>query len=216
MPLLSYKELSKIDVLPFCDHRKAKDDKGKTIDVPYLNWAKCIELLHQYGADTVYYTPLKAPNGSYLFESKIVNNKDGRTTGCYFVSAEIHIDDSVFTMDMPLLNGSLVVYDDTLNQLRISNCHARAFVKGVAIHTGLGFSLWVSDKDSDVGNDDLSGHSIYAIKQRIEMLITAKMSTGGMSQKELFDAINISEKQFNLIMKAFDNIAILEERLRRI
>lgn len=216
MPLLSYKELSKIDVLPFCDHRKAKDDKGKTIDVPYLNWAKCIELLHQYGADTVYYTPLKAPNGSYLFESKIVNNKDGRTTGCYFVSVEIHIDDSVFTMDMPLLNGSLVVYDDTLNQLRISNCHARAFVKGVAIHTGLGFSLWVSDKDSDVGNDDLSGHSIYAIKQRIEMLITAKMSTGGMSQKELFDAINISEKQFNLIMKAFDNIAILEERLRRI
>lgn len=216
MPLLSYKELSKIDVLPFCDHRKAKDDKGKTIDVPYLNWAKCIELLHQYGADVVYYTPLKAPNGSYLFESKIVNNKDGRTTGCYFVSVEIHIDDSVFTMDMPLLNGSLVVYDDTLNQLRISNCHARAFVKGVAIHTGLGFSLWVSDKDSDVGNDDLSGHSIYAIKQRIEMLITAKMSTGGMSQKELFDAINISEKQFNLIMKAFDNIAILEERLRRI
>lgn len=216
MPLLSYKELSKIDVLPFCDHRKAKDDKGKTIDVPYLNWAKCIELLHQYGADVVYYTPLKAPNGSYLFESKIVNNKDGRTTGCYFVSVEIHIDDSVFTMDMPLLNGSLVVYDDTLNQLRISNCHARAFVKGVAIHTGLGFSLWVSDKDSDVGNDDLSGHSIYAIKQRIEMLITAKMSTGGMSQKELFDVINISEKQFNLIMKAFDNIAILEERLRRI
>lgn len=216
MPLLNYKELSKVDVLPFCDYRKAKDDKGKTIDVPYLNWAKCIELLHQYGADTVYYTPLKAPNGSYLFESKIVNNKDGRTTGCYFVSVEIYIDDSVFIMDMPLLNGSLVVYDDTLNQLRISNCHARAFVKGVAIHTGLGFSLWVSDKDSDAGNDDLSGHNIYAIKQRIEMLITAKMSTGGMSQKELFDVINISEKQFNLIMKAFDNIAILEDRLRRI
>ena len=216
MPLLNYKELSKVDVLPFCDYRKAKDDKGKTIDVPYLNWAKCIELLHQYGADTVYFTPLKAPNGSYLFESKVVNNKDGRTTGCYFVSVEIHIDDSVFTMDMPLLNGSIVVYDDTLNQLRISNCHARAFVKGVAIHTGLGFSLWVSDKDSDADNDDLSGHNIYAIKQRIEMLITAKMSTGGMSQKELFDVINISEKQFNLIMKAFDNIAILEERLRRI
>src|SRR5699024_378236 len=131
-----------------CDKREAKDDRGHKVQVPYLNWATCKNLLHENGAESVYFVPLKAPNGSYLFMSAEVENKDGRRTGCWFVSVEIHIDGRTFTMDMPLMNGSLVVYEDTLNQLRISNAHARAFVKGVAIHTGLGFSLWCTDKDT--------------------------------------------------------------------
>ena len=213
MALLKYDELVKIDVTPFCDTRDAKDDNGKTIKVPYLNWAKCIELLHQHGAETVYYTPLKTPEGSYLFESKRVTSKQERTTGCYFVSVEIHIDDLVFTMDMPLLNGSLVVYDDTLNQLRISNCHARAFVKGVAIRTGLGFGLWAGETDTDNAADDLSIHNIYAIKQRLELLITQKMKKNGLSQKELCDAIGIDNKRFVRDMQAFDDIALIEKKV---
>lgn len=120
MALKSYNELVKLDVAKHCEYRDAKDEQGRKIRVPYLNWAKCIELLHQNGAETVYYTPLRAPDGSYLFSSAAVSNKDGRKTGCWFVSVEIHIDDLTFTMDMPLLNGSIMVYEDTLNQLRIS------------------------------------------------------------------------------------------------
>lgn len=211
--LKPFNELYQLDVIPYCDMREAKDDKGKKIQVPYLNWAKCVELLHENGAEIVYYTPLRGSDGSYLFASKDVANKDGRKTGCYFVSVEIHIDDLTFTMDMPLMNGSIVVYDDTLNQLRIANCHARAFVKGVAIRTGLGFKLWVNDKDTDPAPDDLSGHNINAIKQRIEQLITAKLQSG-MDMDDIYHALGISKKQFDSTMLAFQNIQFIENKLR--
>lgn len=213
--LKPYSELVKIDVLPFCDKREAKDDRGKKVQVPYLNWATCKNLLHENGAESVYFVPLKAPNGSYLFMSAEVENKDGRRTGCWFVSVEIHIDDRTFTMDMPLMNGSLVVYEDTLNQLRIANAHARAFVKGVAIHTGLGFSLWCSDKDTETDPDDLSGHSIVAIKRRIETELTAKMQRG-MDMDDILSAIGINRRQFDNTMKAIDNIQWLESQILKL
>ena len=213
MGLKPYSELVKLNVLPYCDHREAKDDRGKKILVPYLNWAKCVELLHENGAETVYYTPLRGPDGSYLFPSASVENKDKRRTGCWFVSVKIHIDDLTFTMDMPLLNGSLMVYEDTLNQLRIANCHARAFVKGVAIRTGLGFNLWISDKDTDPAPDDLSGHSILAVKQRVEQLITAKLQNG-IDMEDMYRALGISKKRFDLIMASFNDINVLENKVR--
>lgn len=214
MALKSFKELYDLDVSSRCDQREAKDDKGKRIFVPYLNWAKCVELLHENGAEVVYYTPLRGPDGSYLFQSKEVENKDKRKTGCYFVSVEIHIDDLVFTMDMPLMNGSIVVYDDTLNQLRISNCHARAFVKGVAIRTGLGFKLWINDKDTDPAPDDLSSHNIMAIKQRIEQLITAKLQDGA-DMNDIYNKLNVTKKQFDQTMLAFQNIQYFENKLKQ-
>lgn len=213
--LKGFNELVKIDVLPFCDTRRAKDDTGKPIEVPYLPWAKCKMLLHENGANDVYFVPMKNENGGYLFQSKEVHDKNGRTTGCYFVSVEIHIDDKTFRMDMPLMNGSLVVYDDTLNQLRISNAHARAFVKGVAIHTGLGFKLWLNDKDTDRAEDDLSQHNIMAVKQRIEMLITQKLQSG-MDVPHILSAIGLSKKQYELIMAGFNNIQHLENELKRL
>lgn len=213
--LKPYSELVKIDVLPYCDKREAKDDRGKKVQVPYLNWATCKNLLHENGAESVYFVPLKAQNGSYLFMSAEVENKDGRRTGCWFVSVEIHIDDRTFTMDMPLMNGSLVVYEDTLNQLRISNAHARAFVKGVAIHTGLGFSLWCTDKDTEQDPDDLSGHSIVAIKRRIETELTAKMQRG-MDMDDILSTIGINRRQFDNTMKAIDNIQWLESQILKL
>ena len=213
MALKPYKELVEFDVLQYCEYRDAKDDQGKKIKVPYLNWAKCVELLHENGAEVVSYTPLRGPDGSYLFSSCNVSNKDGRKTGCWFVSVEIHIDDLTFTMDAPVMNGSLMVYEDTLNQLRIANCHARAFVKGVAIRTGLGFKLWCSEKDTDPAPDDLSGHSIFAIKQRVEQIITAKLQNG-LDMADLYAAVGISRKQFETIMATFNSINVLENKLR--
>lgn len=215
--LKKFDELYKIDVMPYCKTKKGKDDNGKVIDIPYLNWGKCAELLRDNGAERVYYIPLKNEEGSFLFSSKEVKNKDGRTTGCYFVSVEIHIDDLVFTQDLPLMNGSLVVYDDTLNQLRISNAHARAFVKGVAIHTGLGFSLWVNDnEDEKTESEDLSIHNIFKIKQRIEQTITDKLKRG-MTKGEIADKCGLKEKDLDLILtKYVGGIAYLEDALRKL
>ena len=49
MALLPFEELIKVDVRPFCETRKAKDDNGNVVDIPYLNWAKCVKLLHEHG-----------------------------------------------------------------------------------------------------------------------------------------------------------------------
>ena len=47
--LKPYGELRKVDVKPFCEERE-----GMT----YLNWAKCIDLLHENGAEKVYWVPI--------------------------------------------------------------------------------------------------------------------------------------------------------------
>lgn len=143
-----------------------------------------------------------------------MTNSKGRTTECWFVRVEIHIDDVNFAYDMPLLNGSLVVYEDTLNQLRINNALARAFVKGVAVRTGLGFDLW-AEGDTDDGADDLSRHSIYAIKERLERLLTAK-EQGGMSHRDVLAGLNINDKQLATMIGWFDRLASLEKAVERL
>jgi hypothetical protein len=214
--LKSFKELYEIDVKPYCDIKKGKDDKGKVIDIPYLNWAECSLLLHDNGAERVWWTPLRNEKTGHLFTSKEVQNKDGRTTECYFVAVEVHIDDLTFTQEMPLLNGNLVVYDDTLNQLRIHNAHQRAAVKGVAIHTGLGFSLWTKEFEETPDEEDLSIHSIFKIKQRMEQLLTEKLKKG-MTTTEICGKLGIKEKNLQDVMtNYFNNIAWLEDALKKL
>lgn len=213
--LKPFAELSRLDVRPYCSLRDAKDERGNIIKVPYLSWAKCAQLLHENGAESVFYTPVPCPGtGTYLWPQMRVETSKGRVTECWFVRVEIHIDDLVFTYDMPLLNGTLVVYTDTLNQLRINNALARAFVKGVAIRTGLGFALW-ADGDGDDGEDDLSRHNIYAIKERLERLITAKEQRG-MSHRDLLAALNLSDKQLATMMGWFDRLDHLERAVSKL
>ena len=214
--LKPYSELRRIDVSPFCDTRKAKDDNNKVIDVAYLNWAKCVDLLHENGAEVVYFTPLRNDEGSFLFSSREVANKDGKKTGCYFVAVEIVIDDLKFRMDAPLMNGTYVVYDETLNQLRIANAHARAFVKGVAIRTGLGFDLWVKGNEEDAApKDDLSIHSVLAIKRRVEETLTAKLQRG-MSEGDICSSLNISQKQLKALLSYYESLFSFEQALNRL
>lgn len=75
------------------------------------------------------------------------------------MSVEIHIDETVFSYDMPLLNGSLVVYEDTLNQLRINNGAGQSLCQRRGrCRTGSGLYLWAAG-DGDDGEEDLSRHS---------------------------------------------------------
>ncbi len=215
MALKPYNELRKLDISKHVSKREGKDEKGKKILLDYLNWAKCVDLLHENGAETVYYIPLKDKNGSFVFTSAEVENKDKRKCGCYFVSVEIHIDDLVFKMDMPLMNGSNVVYADTLNQLRISNAHARAFVKGVAIRTGLGFDLWAKEEETlpERMDDDPNSHSIFVIEKRVQMLLSDKLAKFG-SEDELCRAIGVSKKNVGVILASFGSIDRFEKALK--
>lgn len=213
--LKSFNDLVKLDVRPYCDVRDTKDESGKLIKVPYLSWAKCVKLLHENGAELVWYSPVECPETkTYLWpQAKVVTSK-GRETECWFVRVLIHIDDLEYTYDTPLLNGSLVVYNDTLNQLRINNALARAFVKGVAVRTGLGFDLW-AESDIDDGDDDLSRHSIWAIKERLERLITIK-EKNGLDHRDLLASVGISDKQLNSLMGYFATIDKLEKAVSKL
>lgn len=184
--LKSYDELVKIDVRPLCDVRKAKDDRNKEIEVPYLNWAVCMKLLHENGAEKVVFSPLVNENGSSLFHTERVFGEGDKTNQCYEVGVHVVIDDLEFDFRGPLMNGSNPVRDNSISQQRVWNCQTRLFVKGVAMYTGLGFNLWLDEEKCDFGpvEDDLSVHNILKIKERIERLITIKLD-GGLTLEEI-------------------------------
>lgn len=211
----SYAEMRKIDVLPYCDQREAKDDKGRSIKVPYLNWAKCKELLHQNGAETVYFEPCVNANGSSLFMSdQVFTDSKGNTNRCYEVRVKIVIDELIFEAQYPLMNGSNPVKDNSLTQQRLWNAQTRAFVKGVAMRTGLGFGLWLDDMDDrDTGEEDLSKHSLQAIQERMQQAYT-KLIKKGMSTKEIADKLRTNESTIHyMLTKSFDDLAHLEKDL---
>lgn len=69
MALKSFNELRKLDVSKYIKER----DKAK-----YLPWAVCVDLLHQNGAEKVYFEPLTNDKGSSLFMSdKTFTDKNG-------------------------------------------------------------------------------------------------------------------------------------------
>lgn len=203
--LKPFSELRKIDVSPYIDKR---DD-----NLEYLNWAKCIDLLHENGAEVVYFTPLTNENGSSLFMSdREFVDKNKVVNKCYEVAVEIVIDDLKFVMRSPLMNGSNPVKDNSLNQLRVWNAQTRAFVKGVAIRTGLGFELWSRDFDSASEDDDLSKHDIFAIKERVQQEYTSKLKQK-MSTKEIADKLDMTEDEVKVVFTYFDAINRFEKKL---
>lgn len=213
--LKSWNEMRKIDVLPFCDKREAKDDNGRKIEVPYLNWAKCKELLHQNGAEVVYFEPCVNSNGSSLFMSdQVFTDKNGVTNRCYEVRVKIVIDDLEFEAQYPLMNGSNPVKDNSMTQQRLWNAQTRAFVKGVAMRTGLGFGLWLKDEaDTMDQSDDLSSHSIYAIKERMQIEYT-NLIKRGFSTRQIAENCGMTEELVRVVFTYFDQIAEFEKRLQ--
>lgn len=140
--LKSYDELRKIDVRPYCMQRDGLD---------YLNWATCIKLLHKNGAEVVRWEPIPDPaTGSSLRMSNVeFKDKNGNTNRCYETRISVTIDDKTYEMQTPVMNGANPVKDNSMSQQRVWNSMCRAFVKCVAINTGLGFDLWIKEESSD-------------------------------------------------------------------
>ena len=137
--LKSYDELRKVDVSPYCEERDG---------MSYLNWAKCIDLLHQYGAEKVYWIPVPDPKtGNSLRMSDVAfEDKNKVINRCYETRIKVVIDDNEYEFQAPVMNGSNPVKDNSMSQQRVWNSMCRSFVKCVAIHTGLGFNLWLKEE----------------------------------------------------------------------
>lgn len=137
--LKSYEELREVDVRPYCEERDG---------FIYLNWAKCIDLLHQNGAEKVYWIPLPNENtgNSLRFTEQVFSDSKGNTNRCYETRIKVVIDDNEYEMQTPVMNGANPVKDNSMSQQRVWNSMCRAFVKCVAINTGLGFDLWLKEE----------------------------------------------------------------------
>lgn len=215
--LTPYNELVKFDVKPYCDSREAKDDKGKTIKVPYLNWAVCKKLLHENGAEKVFFEPCVNSNGSSLFMTdKVFIDKNGVANSCYEVRVKITIDDLIFEAQFPLMNGSNPVKDNSLTQQRLWNAQTRAFVKGVAMMTGLGFNLWIDEEHANEKEqrqeEDLTAHSIFAIQKRVQEAYS-KVYKKGTTTGEIATKMDMTEDEIKYFFTLFDQIDRFEKKL---
>lgn len=140
MALKPFNELIKVDLSDEVQKRPVKKNSNLTLD--YLEWANCIKLLYENGAEKVRYGMIYNENGYPCFY-----NQNGEAP---FVRVWVEIDGERYEEDYPVVNGIYVVSNP--NQLDINKAKQRGFVKAVAINTGLGLSLWI--KEEEIINSD--------------------------------------------------------------
>lgn len=185
MAIKSWKEMYDLDISQYVRKRDGAD---------YLPWASCLRLLYENGAGRVNIIPLTAENGSSLFMcDQTFTDKNGGTNRCYEVRILVEIDGISYSINYPVMNGINPVRDKTMNQNAVHKAQMRAFVKCVAINTGLGFKLWMDDTDLDTDSDDLSKHSVFAIRERMQQKCT-ELVKKGMTTKEIAQKLGINEQ----------------------
>ena len=205
--LKSFNDLRKIDVTPYVKQRDGAD---------YLPWATVVDLLHEYGAEKVYFTPLQNENGSSLFMSEqTFSDKTGNINRCYEVRIEIVVDDDRFTYSYPLLNGINPVKDNSLNQNVVFKAMARAFVKAIAIRYGLGFSLWSKEELETQEDEDLYKHHLWCIKERFQNEYT-RLIKKGMSTNEIAQALEMTTDEVKLHFSFFDSLERFEKKMQKL
>lgn len=204
----TFNEMRKIDVSPYVEQRDGVD---------YLNWARCKQLLHDHGAEVVYFEPCTTANGSSLFMSnEVFTDSKGNTNRCYEVRVKIKIDDLEFEAQFPLMNGSNPVKDNSMSQQRVWNSQTRAFVKGVAMRTGLGFDLWLKDVEGISQEEDLSKHNLFAIKQRFQEEYTKVLRDKGFTTKDIAEKCGKTEEEIRTIFTYFEQLDRFEKELLKL
>ena len=205
--LKSFNEMRRVDVTPHIKQRDGAD---------YLPWATVVDLLHENGAERVFFSPVYNENGSSLFMSdQTFTDTKGNVNRCYEVRIEVTVDDDTFIYSYPLLNGINPVKDNSLNQNVVFKAMARAFVKAIAIRYGLGFSLWSKDELDSQEEEDLYKHSLDAIKLRFQQTYTQKLQKR-MSTKDIAEGLNMTEDEVKVIFTYFDQLKRFEAALQKL
>lgn len=209
--LLSYEELRKVDVSKWVDKRDGAD---------YLNWAKVVDLLHEYGAKNVYFEPvIDEKTGSSLFMvDKVFTDSKGNTNQVYETAVKIVIDNLEFIQRGPLTNGANPVKDNSMTQQRLWNCQTRLFVKGVAIRTGLGFDLWLKEEKENEKNqeEDLTKHDIIKVAERVKEKLTKIMVDKKMTLEDIAKAIEIDPEELKSYLNYYTILNRLEKKIDKI
>ena len=201
--LKNWNEMRKVDISKYVKERNKAS---------YLPWADCLKLLYEHGAEEVRFEALVDANGSSLFMSEeTFTTKDKGSNRCYEVRVKVTIDGKSYEMSYPVLNGIIAVRDGSMDQNAVHKSQMRAFVKCVAINTGLGFDLWRDDSDIDEV-DDLSKHNLFAIKERLQQAYTRAIKKG-MSTSDIAKAVNKTEDEVRILFTYFDQLNRFEQEL---
>ena len=206
--LKPYNEMRQIDVTPYCEKRDGAD---------YLPYNKCIDLLHENGAEVVYFLPVPNPkNGSSLYETEtvFVDSKDN-TNRCYETKIEIHIDDKIYYMQSPVMNGANPVKDNSMSQQRVWNSMTRSFVKAVAMYTGLGFGLWLDEEETERKQQREADiyHDIKKVQERVFETVTAIQKKSGMSLSQIAEAMGRTEDELKQFLNQYKILDAVENNL---
>ena len=203
--LKSWNEMRNLDISKYVKKRDKAD---------YLPWASCLKLLYENGAENVRIRTLTDANGSSLFMSdQTFTDKNGDVNRCYEVRLEVVVDGSTYGMSYPVMNGINPVRDKLMNQNAVHKAQMRAFVKCVAINTGLGFDLWLDDADIADDVDDLSKHNIFSIRERMQQTYT-KLVKRGLSTSEIAKMMGTSEQTVQYYLNGiFDEINRFEKAM---
>ena len=137
--LKSFKELIAFDTSSYEQKKptfKNKKPLPESKWLSYIEWAVVLRLLYDNGAEKVRYgTLLNSTEYPAVFDSNGENP---------FVSVWVEIDDERYAIEYPVLG--INTYTKKAGSLNIHTAQQRAFVKCVAINTGLGLSLWIKDE----------------------------------------------------------------------
>ena len=204
MSIKSWNEMRKLDISKYVKKRDGAD---------YLPWSECLKLLYENGAQEVHFEAMVNEDGSSLFKSdQTFTDKNGITNRCYEVRVQCYIDGHSFYLSYPVMNGIAPVKDNLMNQNAVHKAQMRAFVKAVAINTGLGFDLWRDDSDIENDTDDLSKHNLFAIKERMQQAYTRAIKKG-MSTKDIADKLQMTEDEVKVYFTYFAQLNRFEEKL---
>lgn len=203
--LKSFAELRKLDVSQYVKQRDGAD---------YLPWATVVDLLHEQGAQRVFFSPISGGNGSSLFMSdQTFTDSKGNVNRCYEVRIRVVVDDDDFVYSYPLLNGINPVKDNSLNQNVVFKAMARAFVKAVALRYGLGFSLWSREEIDSPDEEDLAKHSLFAVKERFQQEYTRLIRDKRLTTKEIAEKCGMSEDEVRVLFTFFDQLDRFEKKM---
>lgn len=202
--LKNWNEMRSLDISKYVKKRDGAD---------YLPWASCLKLLHENGAEKVRPEALVNADGSSLFMANhTFADKNGLTNRCYEVRVMVEIDGEKFGISYPVLNGINSVKDNLMNQNAVHKAQMRAFVKAVAINTGLGFDLWLDDADIADDTDDLSKHNLFSIKERMQIAYTRAFKKG-MTTREIAEKMGMTEDEVKVVFTYFDQLNRFEQKL---
>ena len=142
-------------------------------------------------------------------------DKNGVANRCYETKIEIHIDDKVYYMQSPVMNGANPVKDNSMSQQRVWNSMTRSFVKAVAMYTGLGFSLWLDEEETERKQQHEADmyHDIKKVQERVFETVTAIQKKSNMSLGQIAEKMGRTEEELQQFLKQYKILDAVENNL---